>query len=264
VGVKLVALDIDGTLIPPAHYGHVDMWPDARITAAVSGLQDRGITVVLASGRMFPGTAAIARHLGLSTPVICQQGCSVHLLDGTTVHEFPIDSHAALDVVRYARECGHAYEWFNPLRYLVSSAGESAMQYGRVSGIEPEYMERPEESGVIPTGVGVISSRLMAPDVHRALVAEHGENLHLLDFPDVTVAVAADANKGHALSLICADLGIERHDTVAIGDSVNDASMLLWAGRGVALAHSDRYALDAADEVLAAHENAVADYLERL
>jgi hydroxymethylpyrimidine pyrophosphatase-like HAD family hydrolase len=138
------------------------------------------------------------------------------------------------------------------------------MQYGRVSGIEPEYMERPEQSGVIPTGVGVISSRLLAPDVHRALVAAHGEALHVLDFPDVTVAVAADANKGHALSLICADLGIKRHETLAIGDSVNDASMLLWSGRGVALAHSDRYALDAADEVLEAHENAVAEYLERL
>ena len=264
MGVKLVALDIDGTLIPPAHYGHVDMWPDARITRAVTRLQERGIAVVLASGRMFPGTAAIARHLGLSTPVICQQGCSVHLLDGTTLHEFAIERSAALDIVGYARECGHAYEWFNPLRYLVSSAGESAMQYGRVSGIEPEYVERPEESDVIPTGVGVISSPLLAPDVHKALVAAHGHALHLLDFPDVTVAVAADANKGHSLSLICADLGIERHDTLAIGDSVNDASMLLWAGRGVALAHSDRYALDAADVVQDAQANAVAEYLERL
>lgn len=264
MGVKLLALDIDGTLIPPAQYGHVDMWPSARITAAVARLQERGIIVVLASGRMFPGTAAIARHLGLATPVICQQGCSVHTLDGTTLHEFAIERKAALDIVGYARACGHAYEWFNPLRYLVSTAGESAMQYGRVSGIEPEFVERPEHSNVVPTGVGVISTAAIAPEVHRALVAVHGETLHLLDFPDVTVAVAADANKGHSLSLICADFGIERRDTVAIGDSVNDASMLLWAGRGVALAHSDRYALDAANEVLEAKPDAVAEYLERL
>jgi hydroxymethylpyrimidine pyrophosphatase-like HAD family hydrolase len=50
--------------------------------------------------------------------------------------------------------------------------------------------------------------------------------------------------------LLCADLGIDRHDVVAIGDSVNDAPMLAWAGRGVAMPHGDRYALDAADEVL--------------
>ena len=46
------------------------------------------------------------------------------------------------------------------------------------------------------------------------------------------------------------DFGIEQEAVLAIGDSVNDASMLRWAGRGVAMPHSDRYALDAADEVL--------------
>ena len=41
--------------------------------------------------------------------------------------------------------------------------------------------------------------------------------------------------------------------------------MLAWAGRGVALAHGDRYALDAADEVLGEDEDEpVAAFLERL
>ncbi len=93
----------------------------------------------------------------------------------------------------------------------------------------------------------------------------HGESLHLLDFPEVTVAVAQDANKGHALSLICSDLGIARADVLSIGDSVNDAPMLEWAGHGVALAHSDRYALEAANEVLdSAGADPVAAFLERL
>ncbi len=86
----------------------------------------------------------------------------------------------------------------------------------------------------------------------------------MLDFPEVTVAVAAEANKGHALSLICSDLGIDRHETVAIGDSVNDASMLLWAGRGYAMAHSDRYALDAANETLPDEPDALGILLEGL
>ena len=40
--------------------------------------------------------------------------------------------------------------------------------------------------------------------------------------------------------------------------------MLAWAGRGVALAHSDRYALDAADEVLADGDDRLAEFLEGL
>jgi hydroxymethylpyrimidine pyrophosphatase-like HAD family hydrolase len=50
--------------------------------------------------------------------------------------------------------------------------------------------------------------------------------------------------------LLAQDFGIEQQAVLAIGDSVNDASMLRWAGRGVAMPHSDRYARDASDEVL--------------
>jgi len=66
----------------------------------------------------------------------------------------------------------------------------------------------------------------------------------------VTAAHSVDASKGKALALLAKELGIEQRSVLAIGDSVNDASMLNWAGRGVAMPHSDRYALAAADEVL--------------
>lgn len=259
MGVKLVALDIDGTIV----HAHEEV-PAPRITQAVTRLAAAGIVVVLASGRMFPGTAKVARHLGITQPLICQQGCSVHLLTGETIHEFPIERVAALEICDYARAIDRAYEWFNPLRYIVSAASPATREYGRVSGIEPEYRTDPENSGVIPTGVGIISSREEANGIHGALVKHHGDKVHMLDFPEVTVAVAPDANKGHALSLICADLGIDRHETLAIGDSVNDAPMLAWAGRGIALAHSDRYALDAANEVLADGDERLAEFLEQL
>jgi hydroxymethylpyrimidine pyrophosphatase-like HAD family hydrolase len=262
--VKLVALDIDGTVLPPAHYGRGSSEPDSRLTACVQGLTEAGIHVILASGRMFPGTVRIARHFGLPGPVICQQGCSVHLLDGTMTHEFPIDHAIALEIIGYARDIGRACEWFNPLRYIASARSTATEQYGAVSGIEPEYRPDPENSGVVPTGVGVISSSEEARSIHAELLRRHGDVLHILDFPDVTVAVAQDANKGHSLSLLCADLGVQREEVIAIGDSVNDASMLVWAGRGIAMAHADDYALDAADEVLPEGEHALAEFLERL
>jgi HAD superfamily hydrolase (TIGR01484 family) len=248
MGVKLVALDIDGTILPPGAPPGAE--PSPRLKAAVTDLRRAGVVVVLASGRMFPGTAEIARHLGVRAPLICQQGCSVHLHDGTMTHLFPIERKAALEICAYARELDRPYEWFNPLRYIASRQTDETEDYGRVSGITPEYRDDPENSGVVPTGAGVISTSEHAASIHRDLASRFGESLHLLDFPAVTVAVAPDANKGHALSLICADLGIDRHDTVAVGDSVNDAPMLAWAGRGIAMAHSDRYALDAAREVL--------------
>lgn len=261
--VKLIALDIDGTLIPPAHYGEQRL-PTERLTSAVRRCAEAGIQIVLASGRMFPGTAQIARHFGLPGPVICQQGCSVHLLDGEIIHEFPVERTVALNVISFAREAGKAYEWFNPVRYLASEQSSSTEQYGIVSGILPEYRPDPENSGIEPTGVGVISSAEEARAIHRELSRRHAHELHVLDFPEVTVAVSLDANKGHALSLVCDDLGIRRESVIAIGDSVNDAPLLAWAGTGLAMPHSDAYALDAADEVLPDGDEAVARFLESL
>lgn len=263
VGVKLVALDIDGTILPPG--ASPQALPSPRLTAAVRALQDDGVHVVVASGRMFPGTAQIARHLGLATPVICQQGCSVHMLDGTMLHEFPISTDHAHSLVEFARQRKHAYEWFNPLRYIASRETPETREYGFLSGITPEYRPDPERSGVSPTGVGIISTGADANGIYSDLVSRYGEDLHVLDFPVVTVAVARDANKGHSLSLLADDLGIRRSEVVAIGDSVNDAPMLAWAGRGIAMPHSDQYAMDAAHEVLAHDgEDGLAAFLETL
>ena len=74
--VRMVALDIDGTLLAPGV--SVDELPDEHITAVIEALHKAGIIVVLATGRMYPGAAYVAQHLGIDLPLICQQGASVH------------------------------------------------------------------------------------------------------------------------------------------------------------------------------------------
>jgi Cof subfamily protein (haloacid dehalogenase superfamily) len=246
--IRLVALDIDGTLIPPG-CGHAAM-PDREITSAIAALQHAGVVVVLATGRMYPGTARVARHLGLRTPLICQQGASVHAPDGGITHRFAIDLDVAHDLVGYAREHRLPYAWFDAVRYIASAPNAASTEYALVSGIDPEYHDAPQHSGVEPTGIDIISTPEDANRIHGLLQTRYGDRAHFLDFPSVTGAHSPHATKGNALALLAADLGIPREAVLAIGDSVNDASMLRWAGVGVTLPHCDRYAREAADEVL--------------
>ena len=245
---QLVALDIDGTLIPPgADHRAV---PDPAITSAVAALVAAGIVVVLASGRMYPGTARVARHLGLVSPLICQQGASVHRADGSVAHRFAIDPDIARELVLFAQQEGWPFAWFDAERYLASHPNEPSAEFGRVSDVEPEYRIDAHKVGVIPTGVDIISTTTHANRIHRELDARYGDRVHLLDFSSVTAAHAPEASKGNALALLAQDLGIAQQEVLALGDSVNDVSMLRWAGRGIAMPHGDHHARAAADEIL--------------
>lgn len=246
--VRLVALDIDGTLLDPGV--PFDALPADPMSRAVAALIESGVTVVLASGRMFPGTASIARHLAIEQPLICQQGASVHEQDGSLRHGHSIDEAIALELLDYAEGNGWPLAWFDSKRYLVTRHCEQAQFFADVSKVTIEINDSPHRSGVRPTGIDIISTREQASAVHADVERRYGGRLSLLDFPSVTAVHAAAASKGNALEILAAELGVDRSEVLAIGDSVNDVSMLAWAGHSAAPEHCDRYARAAAREIL--------------
>ena len=246
--IRLVALDIDGTLLKPG--APADALPGEPITSAVRALRARGTTVVLASGRMFPGTASVARHLHIDQPLICQQGASIHDHDGHLRHGYAIDQTIALELLDYANAHDWPLAWFDSQRYLVTRHCEQAQFFSDVSLNDMEIHPEPQLSGIRATGIDIISSKEESAKVHAQIERRYGGRLCLLDFPSVTAAHDAQASKGNALNLLCEELGIAQSDVLAIGDSVNDVSMLTWAGHSAAPAHCDDYARAAAAEIL--------------
>lgn len=246
--IQLVALDIDGTLLTPG--APVDALPGKEISQAVAQLIADGIIVVLASGRMFPGTLSVAEHLGIDQPLICQQGASVHEHDGSLRHGLSIDHEIALELFEYAQLNNWPLAWFDSQRYLVTRACEQAQFFADVSMISMEINAQPHLSGVQATGIDIISTADRAAEVHAELGSRYGDKLCLLDFPSVTAVHSAAASKGNALAVLAAEMGIKASAVLAIGDSVNDVSMLTWAGHSCAPEHCDSYARNAADEIL--------------
>lgn len=246
--IQLVALDIDGTLLAPGV--EPTALPDAAMTQAVEGLMAAGITVVLATGRMYPGTVRIAEHLGIRQPLICQQGASTHALDGTLLHGRAIDPDIARELAAFAEADGWPYAWFDHERYLVSEPNPASQYFAEVSGVSIELHATPQQSDVVPVGVDIVSTREHAGAIHDGLLARYGERVELLDFGLVTAVHAADASKGRALAVLAGELGLATSQVLAVGDSANDESMLRWAGVGAAPEHCDRYARGAADRIL--------------
>ena len=224
MNVRLIALDIDGTLLDPGV--PFDAVPADPMSRAVAALIEKGVTVVLASGRMFPGTATIARHLAIEQPLICQQGASVHEQDGSLRHGHSIDETIALELLDYANAHGWPLAWFDSERYLVTRHCEQAQFFADVSQVPIEIHDNPHRSGIRPTGIDIISTRERASAVHADIARRYGNRLSLLDFPSVTAVHAAAASKGSALSTLAEELGSDRSE------------------------HCDRYARAAAREIL--------------
>lgn len=246
--VKLVALDIDGTLLAPGV--HHDALPDQSLVDAVAALQASGIIVMLATGRMYPGTASVAAHLGIKEPIICQQGASIHEPDGKIRHAFSIDQEIALELYEYAIGYGYSVAWFDHERYLVTKKTPAAEFFAAVSDVEIEIESRPHESGIRATGIDIISNEQVSSEVHSMLEARYGNRVALLDFTTVTAIHNPAASKGNALSMTAAELGIGQAQILAIGDGINDVSMLSWAGYSATPSHGDTFAKYHAKEIL--------------
>jgi Cof subfamily protein (haloacid dehalogenase superfamily) len=248
MNVRLVALDIDGTLLDPGV--PVSALPGDAMSRAVTRLIEKGVKVILASGRMFPGTASVARHLGIDQPLVCQQGASVHERGGGLRHGCSIDEAVGIELLEYANDNGWPLAWFDSQRYLVTRHCEQAQFFADVSQVKIEIDDTPHLSGVRATGIDIISTLDRASEVHAEIEQRYGDQLCLLDFPSVTAVHAAEASKGNALSVLAEELGIERSEVLAIGDSVNDVSMFKWAGYSAAPEHCDHYARAAVQEIL--------------
>jgi hydroxymethylpyrimidine pyrophosphatase-like HAD family hydrolase len=108
-----------------------------------------------------------------------------------------------------------------------------------------------------------------APETNGAfrneLAERYAGRLGVVRSHDMFVEVhSTEASKGHGLKFLANYYGIPQIETIAVGDSGNDCSMLEWAGLGVAVANALPETLAAADVIApAVTEDGLADVIER-
>jgi hydroxymethylpyrimidine pyrophosphatase-like HAD family hydrolase len=61
---------------------------------------------------------------------------------------------------------------------------------------------------------------------------------------------SVESDKAKALAFLCGRLGITQEQTIAVGDGRNDATMIAWAGLGVAVEGSPPEVIAAADRTI--------------
>jgi Cof subfamily protein (haloacid dehalogenase superfamily) len=249
--VRLVAIDMDGTLLPTTSHAVSE-----RNARALRSAQDAGITIAIATGRR-PGYAIpLLDGLGLraDTPVIASNGSVTCALDGQIIDRSHMQARVARGLCGLLRPFGTVVFTFDRpgrgelvLEDLEQAHGRIAMwieaNRNAIEVVKP--LELALSDGEDPVQGMAAGSISRMKDAEKALKASEwcdqcgcvcteypARDLAILDL------VPPGVSKGWAIEKLAARLGIDRKETMAIGDNWNDEGMLEWAGQGIVMANA--------------------------
>jgi len=258
MGIKLVAIDLDDTLLD----SRLQISPET--TRILQQVADRGIKITLATGRMFCSARPYAVKLGIDVPLITYQGALVKkaFADEVLYHR-RVPGDMVLPVVNTAREAGYHYQVYYDDKLYMESLTPEGLAYAELAGVVP-VVDRDLPVRLAyeePTKIIIINNDQRALQQMEAELKEHFAGLlyitrskpHYLEFMN------KEATKGRALQAVSEYFAIDRRDVMAIGDSYNDIDMLKWAGIGVAVSNAPPEVKRHADYVTTSNdENGVA------
>lgn len=263
--IRLVASDLDGTLLGPDHL------VSDRTTEAIRAVTDRGVTFVVATGRGHRSAVARLRHLqGSIRWVLCSNGATVYDLDaGEVILNRPIDDDDLEEAIARLRRRfpSVGFAWETPSGIFHSGEWVTNRRATATGRPDPPVDVRELRVGEEPVlKLMVAHDRLIRYDLLDAIEEHLPDTVSAATSGATFVEVTAQsANKGDALRTLCDELGIEARDAIAFGDHSNDAPMLTWVGTGYAMANADPRILSIADATAPHHaEDGVAAILESL
>jgi Cof subfamily protein (haloacid dehalogenase superfamily) len=254
--VKLVAIDIDGTLLPSAG-GEISL----RTRRALLEAEAAGIELVIATGRRQAYAAPLIHPVGLrpDTVMITSNGAvtrtlGTRTLGGERIDRFELPVETARELCPVLRQFGgttvFTFDREGPGELVLESIEQLHarislwVQANRAWIEEVRPLERAFDSGDAPVQGMVCGTSaemqqaelwLSASEISRRIEMHRTEyplrNLTILDI------LPPGCSKGVALDRLARRRGIGRKSIMAIGDNFNDLEMLRFAGRPVVMAN---------------------------
>ena len=269
--VKILALDLDGTLLDS----------DKKLTtgnrAALERAARAGIHIVPTTGRFYGGMPECIRVLPFLRYVITINGAQVaDLQTGQVLYRAEIPVDRAVELMRFLDDRPLVYDC-----YMDNDAFMTAWMKERAEEIvtNPHYrvmirdLRKPVpelkqfllERGQDVQKVQFFTNPQLRMELMEQLPRVFADMVVSSSVPENVEINQLHANKGEALLALAKHLGVEREQTMAIGDGLNDLSMIREAGIGVAMANACPELRELADAfTLSCDEDGVAHAINTL
>lgn len=269
--IKLIALDLDGTLLD----SEKRLSPHNR--AALERAAARGIHVVPTTGRFFGMMPEAVRDLPFVRYAITVNGAQVYdRATGAALARAEIPVATAIGAMEVLDGFDCIYDcyqdnWGWMTEAMQRKAGRYAPDAHYLKMIREFRRPVPElKAHLAAKGADVQKVMLFArdaadlPAIRAALAARFPELALTQSTPNNVEINHALAHKGEALRRLAEALGFGLPECMAFGDGMNDLTMVRDAGLGVAMANAAPAVLAAAKSVtLSNDEDGVAAAIDR-
>ncbi|MCS7460247.1 Cof-type HAD-IIB family hydrolase [Paenibacillus doosanensis] len=237
---KLIALDMDGTFLTE------DKTISAENRKAVEAAAAAGVTVMFSTGRGIQNVLPYVEELGLKSPIVSVNGSEVWTAPGQLHSRTFVEPDLVEKMLSLALEYDTWY-WayavsgiYNKEKWVPKIDSEQWLKFG--------YYYEDEAS------LRAIREQLISWDMLE-VTNSHPCNIELNP---------KGVSKASGLKQVCELLGIEMSQVIAMGDSLNDVTMIREAGLGVAMGNAQDEVKELADVVTATNEeHGVAKIIEQ-
>ena len=250
--VRLIAIDIDGTLLPTS-----STTISRRNRRALNDAQAAGIHIVIATGRRHQFAEPVLAQVGLSprTVMISSNGSVIRHFDGELIQRNLLSVVTARALCPALRPFGQTMVFTFDRQDKPSLVVESTAALQRKIGIWVES-NRPDMMEIAPLERAFDQDEAPIQGMLCGDIAEVRAAQQALEGTDLATAVAMHrteyaerdlgildllpphCSKGYALEEYARSLGLGAAEVMAIGDNFNDQAMLEFAGSAVLMANA--------------------------
>ena len=261
---KLIASDFDNTI-----YDGTEIHP--RVLQAIAAYRKAGGKFVVATGRIFESIRKKMGMIGADDELIACQGAALYKAStGKVLERFPLSPEIAKIAVDFFEARGDVCHAYADKEFYVAEENPSSQVYAAYCEVTPTYLGRPL-STFLPemAATNKIISILGLDEIDgrmEELAALLGKDAEVTKSAPMFLEVtSAKAGKGNCLIALANRLGIPIEETVAVGDNLNDLSMIRAAGLGATVENGVPALKKEADIVLpSVKEGGVADLIEKI
>jgi Cof subfamily protein (haloacid dehalogenase superfamily) len=238
--IKLIALDLDGTLIED------DLQLRDRTKAAIQGAVARGVSVSIVTGRMTTSALGFARELGLRDPIVGYQGAIIRAMPesddrlGRLLLHRPLAAAAARDAIVWSRSIGLDPHVNHLERFVIRADDPRAEDYSAFLGGRAILTEDIVRWVTKPISkvIAVATEPMDHAVLETARTRFAGRADVTISHPRFLEFLRPGVSKGAAVAWLARRAGVPLGSVLAIGDQFNDLEMIELVGHGAAMPHA--------------------------